>query len=77
MGNEGGDDTLLLETLEKRAILTALEKTGKPLVAAPMLGIGKTTLYRKMKEYGIPTSQKKRERQCQPKESVPSESPLG
>lgn len=39
--------------LEKRAILTAIEHLhGDKLEAARLLGIGKTTLYRKLKEYG-------------------------
>src|SRR5204863_9285417 len=40
--------------LEKRAIFSTLEQLhGDKLLAARMLGIGKTTLYRKLKEYGI------------------------
>ncbi len=40
--------------LEKEAILKALEQLkGDKLIAARMLGIGKTTLYRKLKEYGL------------------------
>ncbi len=43
-----------LAELEKRAILHALEYTkGDRTVAAAMLGIGRTTLYRKLKEYGL------------------------
>jgi DNA-binding NtrC family response regulator len=43
-----------LAELEKRAILNALELTkGDRTVAAAMLGIGRTTLYRKLKEYGM------------------------
>lgn len=39
---------------ERRAILDAIRKTrGDKLIAARLLGIGKTTLYRKLKEYGI------------------------
>jgi DNA-binding NtrC family response regulator len=39
--------------LEKQAILTAIEQlNGDKLLAARLLGIGKTTLYRKLKEYG-------------------------
>ncbi|HEY2470262.1 MAG TPA: sigma-54 dependent transcriptional regulator [Terracidiphilus sp.] len=39
---------------ERRAILDAIRKTeGDKLTAAKLLGIGKTTLYRKLKEYGI------------------------
>ncbi len=42
-----------LEELEKRAILQAIQVLGgDKLEAARRLGIGKTTLYRKLKEYG-------------------------
>ena len=47
------DEMMPLEELERRAILRALrESGGDKLAAARMLGIGKTTLYRKLKEYG-------------------------
>ncbi len=40
--------------LEKQAILKALRQLqGDKLLAAKLLGIGKTTLYRKLKEYGL------------------------
>jgi DNA-binding NtrC family response regulator len=40
--------------LERRAILRAIEQlNGDKLTAAKLLGIGKTTLYRKLKEYGV------------------------
>ncbi len=40
--------------MEKRAILgTIRQLNGDKLMAARLLGIGKTTLYRKLKEYGI------------------------
>jgi transcriptional regulator of acetoin/glycerol metabolism len=40
--------------LEKAAIVSALEALhGDKLLAATKLGIGKTTLYRKLKKYGI------------------------
>jgi DNA-binding NtrC family response regulator len=40
--------------LEKEAILgTIRELKGDKLMAAKLLGIGKTTLYRKLKEYGL------------------------
>jgi transcriptional regulator of acetoin/glycerol metabolism len=40
--------------VEKHAILDALDYTkGDRTVAAAMLGIGRTTLYRKLKEYGL------------------------
>lgn len=43
-----------LAELEKQAILTTIRQlNGDKLLAAKMLGIGKTTLYRKLKEYGI------------------------
>jgi DNA-binding NtrC family response regulator len=46
------DGVVPLEELERRAILRALRETGgDKLAAARLLGIGKTTLYRKLKEY--------------------------
>jgi two-component system response regulator HydG len=43
-----------LQELEQRAILQALEATqGDRLRAAKLLGIGKTTIYRKLKRYGL------------------------
>jgi DNA-binding NtrC family response regulator len=43
-----------LAEIEKRAILHALQYTkGDRTVAAVLLGIGRTTLYRKLKEYGM------------------------
>lgn len=47
------NDVLLpLDELERRAIMRALRETGgDKLAAARMLGIGKTTLYRKLKQY--------------------------
>jgi DNA-binding NtrC family response regulator len=45
-----------LAELERRAILNALEYTkGDRAVAAHLLGIGRTTLYRKLKEYNLAT----------------------
>jgi DNA-binding NtrC family response regulator len=47
-----GDELLPLDELERRAILRALrEVSGDKLAAARLLGIGKTTLYRKLKQY--------------------------
>jgi DNA-binding NtrC family response regulator len=44
-----------LNEIERRAILEAIEYTrGDRAVAAHLLGIGRTTLYRKLKEYNIP-----------------------
>ncbi len=46
------DEVLSLAEIEKRAILTTLEQVnGDKLLAARLLDIGKTTLYRKLKEY--------------------------
>jgi DNA-binding NtrC family response regulator len=46
------DELLPLEDLERRAIFRALHETGgDKLAAARLLGIGKTTLYRKLKQY--------------------------
>jgi two-component system response regulator HydG len=40
--------------MEKQAILNTIRQlNGDKLTAAKLLGIGKTTLYRKLKEYGI------------------------
>jgi len=48
------DEILPLEELERRAILRTLRETsGDKLAAARMLGIGKTTLYRKLKQYHV------------------------
>ena len=42
-----------LAELEKQAILSTIDQlNGDKLLAARLLGIGKTTLYRKLKEYG-------------------------
>jgi len=49
-----GEGIVPLRELEKRAILGAIrELGGDKLLAARMLGIGKTTLYRKLKEYEL------------------------
>jgi DNA-binding NtrC family response regulator len=48
------DELTTLEEMERRAILRALRETnGDKLVAARLLGIGKTTLYRKLKQYRV------------------------
>ncbi|HWZ98566.1 MAG TPA: sigma-54 dependent transcriptional regulator [Candidatus Dormibacteraeota bacterium] len=48
------DELLPLEELERRAILRMLRETNDDkLRAAQMLGIGKTTLYRKLKQYRL------------------------
>ena len=51
---------LPLGEIEKRAILEALEYTkGDHTMAAQLLGIGRTTLYRKLKEYRLESPQPK------------------
>ncbi len=46
------DEIVPLEEMERRAILRALREVGGDrLAAARLLGIGKTTLYRKLKQY--------------------------
>ncbi len=50
-------ETLKLNDLEKAALEKALRVTGgSTLAAAQLLGIGKTTAYRKVKEYGLATA---------------------
>ena len=50
----GQDEMLPLEELERRAILSTLRQTnGDKQAAARALHIGKTTLYRKLKQYKI------------------------
>jgi DNA-binding NtrC family response regulator len=49
-----GRPIIPLHELEKRAILEAIHHTkGDRATAAALLGIGRTTLYRKMKEYNL------------------------
>lgn len=56
-GRRSGDvasDVVSIAELEKQAILRTIRQlNGDKLMAARLLGIGKTTLYRKLKEYGI------------------------
>jgi transcriptional regulator of acetoin/glycerol metabolism len=50
----GFSSILPLAEVEKRAILEALRYTkGDRTTAANMLGIGRTTLYRKLRDYGL------------------------
>ena len=52
------DEILPLEELERRMILRTLEETqGDKAKASKLLGIGKTTLYRKLKQYQVPFSE--------------------
>ena len=49
-----GSKIVPLAEVEKQTILSALERlNGNKLLTARALGIGKTTLYRKLKEYGL------------------------
>lgn len=51
---DGAPEVLTLAEREREAILTTLEQVkGDKLLAARLLDIGKTTLYRKLKEYGV------------------------
>ncbi len=53
-GAGGAPEVRTLADLEREAILDAIRTLhGDKLQAAKLLGIGKTTLYRKLKEYGI------------------------
>jgi two-component system response regulator HydG len=50
----GHPKVLSIAELEKQAILNTIRQLkGDKLMAAKLLGIGKTTLYRKLKEYGM------------------------
>jgi two-component system response regulator HydG len=52
---DGPGKILPMSEVEKKTILnTILQLNGDKLLAARLLGIGKTTLYRKLKEYGSP-----------------------
>ena len=53
-GSLDGDELVPLAETERRAILHVLQETrGDKFAAARLLGIGKTTLYRKLREYAI------------------------
>jgi DNA-binding NtrC family response regulator len=50
----GDGEIVSIAEMEKHAILETIRQLkGDKLMAAKLLGIGKTTLYRKLKEYGI------------------------
>jgi two-component system response regulator HydG len=59
--NPAGDDPenpanaiVSMADMERQAILSTIRQLhGDKLMAARLLGIGKTTLYRKLKEYGL------------------------
>ena len=46
-------DILNLEMLERKAVIAAVQQSPSLAHAAARLGIGRSTLYRKMREYGI------------------------
>jgi len=53
-GAEHDGEIVPLDELEKRAIIKALQYTkGDRTLASHALGIGRTTLYRKLKKYGM------------------------
>ena len=55
----GADDILSMDEIEKVAIEQALKATaGNVSLAARQLGLGRTTLYRKMMAYGMHVSEK-------------------
>jgi two-component system response regulator HydG len=55
--HEGGGTIVSIAELEKQAILNTIRQlNGDKLMAARLLQIGKTTLYRKLKEYGVAES---------------------
>ena len=48
------DHVIPIAAVERHAILKALQQTnGDKIMAAKLLGVGKTTLYRKLKEYSV------------------------
>jgi DNA-binding NtrC family response regulator len=54
LGFETTNGILPLEEITKRSIIAALQFTkGDRTLAATLLGIGRTTLYRKLKDYGM------------------------
>jgi DNA-binding NtrC family response regulator len=54
LDSSGAHPVLSIAELEKQAILNTIRQLkGDKLMAARLLGIGKTTLYRKLKEYGV------------------------
>jgi DNA-binding NtrC family response regulator len=52
---DGSTKIVPISEMEKKTILNTISQlNGDKLLAARLLGIGKTTLYRKLKEYGSP-----------------------
>jgi two-component system response regulator HydG len=48
------EDPISLELYERKALLRALDRVGGDrLAAARLLNVGKSTLYRKLKQFGI------------------------
>jgi len=53
-GESASSSVISIAKIERKAILKTIDQLkGDKLMAAKLLGIGKTTLYRKLKEYGI------------------------
>lgn len=50
---DGPDRPETLASMERRAYSQAIQLTGNKQLAAKMLGVGKTTFYRRMKEYEV------------------------
>ncbi len=71
--NSLGESIVPMADMEKHAILTALKQTNNDKIeAAKLLGIGKTTLYRKLKEYDVGAGQTPAAPLTSPSESVPA-----
>jgi DNA-binding NtrC family response regulator len=69
--NSVEESVVPMAAMEKQAILTALKQTNNDKrMAAKLLGIGKTTLYRKLKEYDVSSDQEPAAPLTPPSESV-------
>jgi DNA-binding NtrC family response regulator len=69
--NPTEETVVSMAAMEKQAILTALKQTNNDrIMAAKLLGIGKTTLYRKLKEYDLRSDQAPAALPTSPSESV-------
>jgi DNA-binding NtrC family response regulator len=70
--NSVEENVVPMAAMEKQAILTALKQTNNDKIkAAKLLGIGKTTLYRKLKEYDVRSDHEEAVPLTSPSESVP------
>lgn len=71
--NSVGESVLPMAAMEKQAILAALKQTNNDKkMAAKLLGIGKTTLYRKLQQYHVPSDQEPAAPPTSPSKSVAS-----